>query len=302
MARHHYYTLDLFTNRPFSGNPLAVVLDAESLSSERMQAIAAEFNLSETVFVMPPARPGNAARVRIFTPRAEVPFAGHPTIGTALLLAQQQLVGFDAAEPMLVLEEGVGDVPVDIHIEQGVPRVATMSVPRLPEPGPEAPDAAALAAMLSLSPDDLLPGHPPCGWSCGVPFLFVAVRDRKAIGRARLRTDIWEKLLMGWWAQSVFVFTFDTESAAAQVRARMFAPAFGIAEDPATGGAVSALAGYLCAACADDGDFRWLVEQGYEMGRPSQLELEARVAGGRIASVRVGGRAVLVSEGWIDAG
>lgn len=300
--RHHFYTLDVFTGRRFAGNPLAVVLDAESLSGESMQAIAAEFNLSETVFVMPPAKPGNAARVRIFTPRAELPFAGHPTIGTALLLAQQQLVGFDAAEPTLVLEERVGDVVVDIRIEQGLPRVATMSVPRLPERGPAPPDAEALAAMLSLSPGDLLPGHPPCGWSCGVPFLFVAVRDREVIGRARLRADLWEKLLMHWWAPSVFVFTFDTESADAQVHARMFAPAFGIAEDPATGGAVSALAGHLCAGGAGDGDFRWLVEQGYEMGRPSQLELEARVAGGRITSVRVGGRAVVVSEGWIDAG
>jgi len=302
LSRYHFYTLDVFTERPFTGNPLAVVLDAESLAGERMQAIAAEFNLSETVFVMPPARPGNSARVRIFTPRAELPFAGHPTIGTALLLAQQQLVGFDAAQPMLVLEEGVGDVPVEIHIERGVPTVATMSVPRLPERGPEAPDATELAAMLSLSPDDLLPGHPPCGWSCGVPFLFVAVRDRKAIVRAKLRTDLWERLLMHWWAPSVFVFTFDTESAAAQVHARMFAPALGIGEDPATGGAVSALAGHLCAAGAGDGDFRWRVEQGYEMGRPSQLELEARVVGGRIASVRVGGRAVVISEGWIDAG
>jgi trans-2,3-dihydro-3-hydroxyanthranilate isomerase len=300
--RHHFYTLDVFTERRFAGNPLAVVLDAESIPGERMQMIAAEFNLSETVFVMPPVRPGNAARVRIFTPRAELPFAGHPTIGTALLLAKQQLGGFDAAEPMLVLEEAVGDVPVDIRIEQGVPRVATMSVPRLPKRGPAPPDAAELAAMLSLSVHDLLPEHPPCGWSCGVPFLFVAVRDRAAVGRAKLRTDIWEKLLLNWWAPSVFVFTFDTESAAAQVHARMFAPAFGIAEDPATGGAVSALAGYLCDPAATNGDFRWLVEQGYEMGRPSQLELEAQVAGGRISSVRVGGRAVVISEGWIDAG
>lgn len=300
--RHRFYTLDVFTGRRFAGNPLAVVLDAESLDGERMQTIAAEFNLSETVFVMPPARPGNAAKVRIFTPRAELPFAGHPTIGTALLLARQQLVGFDAAEPILVLEEGVGDVPVDLRIEQGVPAVATMSVPGLPQRGPAAPDAAALAAMLSLSSNDLLPGHVPCGWSCGVPFLFVAVRDREAIRRARLRSDLWEKLLMHWWAPSVFVFTFDTESTDAQVHARMFAPAFGIAEDPATGGAVSALAGYLCAAGAGDGDFRWQIEQGYEMGRPSQLELEARVAGGRLASVRVGGRAVGVSEGWVDAG
>lgn len=300
--RHRFYTLDVFTGQPFSGNPLAVVLDAERLDGERMQAIAAEFNLSETVFVMPPARPGNAARIRIFTPRTELPFAGHPTIGTALLMAKQGLVALDEIAPTLVLEEAIGDVVVDLRVESGVAQAATMSVPRLPGEGPLPPDAAMLAAMLSLSPDDLLPAHPPRAYSCGVPFLFVAVRNRDAIARAKLHADLWESLLRSWWAPSVFVLTFDTESAAAQLHARMFAPAFGIAEDPATGGAVSALAGYLCPTGTADGEFRWLVEQGYEMGRPSQLELEARVAGGRIASVRVGGQAVVVSEGWIEAG
>lgn len=302
MARYHFYTLDVFTRSRFSGNPLAVVLDAESLGAERMQSIAAEFNLSETVFVMPPARPGNAARIRIFTPHAELPFAGHPTVGAALLLARQQLVELDAIAPRLILEEAIGDVTVDIRLESGEPQVAIMSVPKLPQPGPATPDVAGLAAMLSLAAEDLLPGHPPRGYSCGVPFLYVAVRDRSTIARAKLRIDLWEKLLKHWWAPSVFVFTFDAESPGAQVRARMFGPAFGIAEDPATGAAVSALAGYLCAPAGRDGDFRWLVEQGYEMGRPSQLELEARVVDGRITSIRVGGQAVVVSEGWIDAG
>jgi trans-2,3-dihydro-3-hydroxyanthranilate isomerase len=300
--RLHYYTLDVFTSRPFSGNPLAVVLDAEALSGKAMQTIAAEFNLSETVFVMPPARPGNAARVRIFTPRAELPFAGHPTIGTALLLAKQQLVELDAIAPSLILEEAVGDVAVDIRMESGAPEVAIMSVPKRPEQGPAAPDASEIAAMLSLSADDLLPGHPPRAWSCGVPFLYVAVRNRDAIVRARVRADLWERVLKSWWAPSVFVLTFDTESPEAQVHARMFAPALGVAEDPATGAAVSALAGYLLTPAGRDGEFHWRVEQGYEMGRPSQIELDAKVLDGRITSIRVGGRAVLMSEGWIQAG
>jgi trans-2,3-dihydro-3-hydroxyanthranilate isomerase len=154
--------------------------------------------------------------------------------------------------------------------------------------------------MLSLAEADLLPGH--AAWSCGVPFLFLPVRDRQAIARVRLRTDLWEKLLSGWWAKSVFLFTTDTVSKDAQIHARMFAPAMGIAEDPATGGAASALAGFLQDREPRDGSRAWLIEQGFEMGRPSRIELEADIAGGRVAAVRVGGKSVLISEGWLNVG
>lgn len=301
MPRYRFHTLDVFTDTPFGGNPLAVVLDADDLSGESMQIIAAEFNLSETVFVLKPAKAGaNRRKVRIFTPQTELPFAGHPTVGVSFLLARLKLVELNPADPAMVLEEGVGDVPVKVQSGQDGPRSTQMSAPRMPERGPEPPSRADLAAMLSLAEADLLPGH--AAYSCGVPFLFVPVRDREAIARAKLRTDRWEKLLSGWWAKSVFPFTTDTVSKEAQIHARMFAPAMGVTEDPATGSAASALAGFLHDQDRRDGTRRWLIEQGFEMGRPSHIEIEADIAGGKITAVRVGGSSVLISEGWLNAG
>ena len=301
MPRYRFHTLDVFTDTPFGGNPLAVVLDADDLSGESMQIIAAEFNLSETVFVLKPAKAGaNRRKVRIFTPQTELPFAGHPTVGVSFLLARLELVELNPADPVMVLEEGVGDVPVKVQSGQDGPRSTQLSAPRMPERGPEPPSRADLAAMLSLAEADLLPGH--AAYSCGVPFLFVPVRDREAIARAKLRTDRWEKLLSGWWAKSVFPFTTDTVSKEAQIHARMFAPAMGVTEDPATGSAAAALAGFLHDQDRRDGARRWLVEQGFEMGRPSRIELEADIAGGKITAVRVGGSSVFISEGWLNAG
>jgi len=299
--RLRFYTLDVFTDRPFGGNPLAVVLDADPLSSERMQSIAAEFNLSETVFVLKPAKAGaNRKKLRIFTPQAELPFAGHPTVGTSYLLARLKLIELRASDSIMVLEEPVGDVPVKVEYGVDGPRSTRMSVPKMPERGPEPPRLADLAAMLSLAETELLPGH--AAYSCGVPFLFVPVRDAGAIARAKLRSDLWEKLLSAWWAKSVFVFTTETLAQEADIHARMFAPAMGITEDPATGGAAAALAGYLHAQDRHEGRRNWLVEQGFEMGRPSNIELEADASGGIITAVRVGGSSVLMSEGWCEAG
>lgn len=299
--RLRFYTLDVFTDRPFGGNPLAVVLNADALSGERMQSIAAEFNLSETVFVLKPANAGaSGAKLRIFTPQAELPFAGHPTIGASYLLAKLNLVGLNASGAAMVLEEGIGDVPVTVQYGAEGPQSTRMSVPKMPERGPEPPRLAELAAMLSLAEGDLLPGH--AAYSCGVPFLFLPVRDLAAIARVKLRHDLWEKLLSGWWAKSVFVFTSETLAQEADIHARMFAPAMGIAEDPATGGAVAALAGYLHALQPRDGTRSWLVEQGLEMGRPSRIELEADASAGTITAVRVGGSSVLMSEGWCEVG
>jgi len=216
------------------------------------------------------------------------------------LLAKLELVRLDTANAVMVLEEAVGDVAVNVQFGPDGPKATRMSVPKMPELGPEPPPAQAIAAMLSLSVDDLLPGRAPRAYSCGVPFLFVPLRGRESIARAKIRSDLWEKTASKCWASSVFVFTFDTETPEAQVHARMFAPAFGIVEDPATGGAASALAGYLCDMEGRDGNFHWQIEQGFEMGRPSLLELEAVKSGGRITAVRVGGRSVLMSEGWIN--
>jgi trans-2,3-dihydro-3-hydroxyanthranilate isomerase len=296
--RLRYFVLDVFTDRAFGGNPLAVVFGAEPLSGDTMQNIAREFNLSETVFVLEPRNRAATHRVRIFTPRVELPFAGHPTIGTAFLLAT--LSEWDPPEraPSFVLEEAVGNVPVQIQLSGREIVGAQMAVPRMPERGPEPPPAAELARMLSVPPDGLHPEIASQIWSCGVPFLFVALVDIPAVQKANLREPLWKDLLNGYAAQNIFVFAFGGLLPDAQIHARMFAPAFGIAEDPATGSAVSALAGCL-GDSLPDGRYRWVVEQGLEMLRPSRLELECDRAGGRFQAVRVGGPAVVIAEGTL---
>ena len=296
-----FHTLDVFTDRPFGGNPLAVLPDARGLTPDRMQRIAAEFNLSETVFVLPPEA-GGTRRARIFTPAAELPFAGHPTIGTAFLLVSLGLVPAGEGETVVTLEEGVGQVRVTVRTRAGRPEFAQLSAARLPEEGPPPPDRRALAAALSVTPEDLLEGAlAPAAVSCGVPFLFVPLRDRAAVRRARLDHARWEAALASYWAPQLFIFAPDPELPGSDLRARMFAPALGVAEDPATGSAAVALAGYLAARdAARDGTLRWTVEQGFEMGRPSLLYAEAEKRAGAITAVRVGGSAVRVSEGTIE--
>jgi len=301
LADLRFYTLDVFTDTLFGGNPLAVVFGAESLGTDRMQAIAAEFNLSETVFVLPPVRSTSTRRVRIFTPRAELPFAGHPTIGTAWLLAA--LGEFEPAEcesgesgPRVVLEEAVGDVEVAVKMTDDQPVTATMTVPVTPAKLSFSHQASQLAPMLALDPDDFRPDYEPCIYSCGTPFVFVCLNSVDAVRQARLRADVMDSLLAGAESNMVFIFAFDTESAHAQIHARMFAPAMGVPEDPATGGAVSALAGLL-AARQQDGKYELVIEQGVEMGRPSTLTLEYECRGGQASPVRVGGSCVRVSKG-----
>lgn len=291
-----FHTLDVFTDTLFGGNPLAVVFGAESLKADRMQAIAAEFNLSETVFVFPPARRTSTRRVRIFTPRAELPFAGHPTIGVAWLLATLGDYQSGEAGPRVVLEETVGDVEVALDMSGGQPVAARMAVPLTPAESPFAHGATQLAPMLGLAPGDFHPDYQPCVYSCGTPFVFVCLNSLDAVRHARLRLDVWERLLSSAKANMVFVFSFETESLHAQIHARMFAPSMGIAEDPATGSAVSALAGLL-ASRHEDGAREWVVEQGIEMGRPSRLVLEYECRGRQASPVRVGGTSVRVSEG-----
>jgi trans-2,3-dihydro-3-hydroxyanthranilate isomerase len=300
--KYKYYTADVFTDRPFGGNQLAVFPDARGLDSARMQAIAREFNFSETTFVLPPEDTKHTRRVRIFTPGAEIPFAGHPTVGTAHVLAAVGEIPLAGDTTRIVFEENVGPVPVAIRAERGVPVFAQLSVAKLPEVGPPPPAPERLAAMLSLRPDDLLGGDmAPEAVSCGNPFLFIPLRSRDAVARARLRLELWEETLRGYWTDDVFVFALDPEREGSDVRARMFAPGFGVPEDPATGSACVALGGYL--AMRDprrDGTLRWIVEQGFEMGRPSILEVEVDRRGGAITAVRVGGSTVLVCEGQME--
>lgn len=298
MTELRFYTLDVFTDTLFGGNPLAVVFGAESLEADRMQAIAAEFGLSETVFVLSPVRPSSTRRIRIFTPRAELPFAGHPTIGTACLLAELGECETGASGKRVILEEAVGDVEVAVEMAGDQHVAATMTVPVAPAESSFAHGASQLAPMLTLESGDFHPDFHPCVYSCGTPFVFVCLTSLDAVRRARLRLDEWESLLAGADADMVFVFSFETESPQAQIHARMFAPSMGVAEDPATGGAASALAGLL-AAGHEDGKRMWVIEQGIEMGRPSRLTLEYESRAGQASRVRVGGSAVRVSEGTL---
>lgn len=290
MREFSYFTCDVFTEQTFGGNPLAVVVDARGLADDEMQSIAREFNYSETTFVMPPADPRCTARVRIFTPGGELPFAGHPTVGTAFVLASTDLS--DASE--MLFEEGIGPVPVRVDRDAGGRIVrCTLTAARLPDCGPAAPDMATIAAMLGLARADL--AEPAEPWSCGLPFLVVPLASVDALQRARLDLERWRELLSGYVTQKVYPI--------AQVdewiwRARMFAPGSGVAEDPATGSAAAALAGWLVRrAGATSGTLRWEIRQGEEIGRPSRILVEADVDRGAPTAVRVGGAAVMVCEG-----
>jgi trans-2,3-dihydro-3-hydroxyanthranilate isomerase len=298
--RAHYYTADVFTEHTFGGNQLAVFPDASGIDPELMPLIAREFNFSETTFVLPPGDPKHTRRIRIFTPGGELQFAGHPTVGTAHVLAAIGAVKLTGAETRMVLEEGVGPVAVTVKAEKGVPVFAQLTVAQLPQTGAEPPDARRLAAMLSLSPADLPDDDEmrPEAISCGTPFLFVPLRDRGAVARARLKLDLYDELLGQYWTNKVFLFALDPEHEGHHVRARMYAPSIGVPEDPATGSAAVGLGGYLAARDARaDGTLRWTIEQGFEMGRPSLLEVEVDKHRGSITAVRVGGSSVMVCEG-----
>ena len=231
-----------------------------------------------------------------------MPFAGHPTVGTAWVLAHLGEIPLTGETTRIVLEEGVGPVPVGIFTKDGRPVASQLTAARLPEVGPPPPGPHALAAALSLETVDLVgPPYVPEAVSCGVPFLFVPLRDRAAVARARLNRQEWERVLGSYWATEIFLFAFDPELPGSDLHARMFAPKLGIVEDPATGSAVSALGGYLGVRDERaDGTLRWVVEQGFEMGRPSLLELEIDKRAGAVVEVRVGGPSVFVSDGAME--
>lgn len=296
-----YLLSDVFTDRPFGGNQLAVFPDGGDVSPELMPVIARELNLSETVFVLPPDDPKHAARLRIFTPASELPFAGHPTVGTASVLVAEGIVaaGRDGAE--FVLELGVGTVPVRV-VGSGRTYHARFDVPRLPEKVSDPPAIDELAKALALEVDDLrVPGWAPEVWSCGVPFLVIPIRDRSALARARLDTSRWEQSIASAGVSHLYLLSPDSELAGSSLRARMFAPALGVAEDPATGSAASTLGGFLGVREPEpDGAFAWRIEQGFEMGRPSLIDLDIEKRAGAVALVRVGGNCVIMGEGRLD--
>jgi trans-2,3-dihydro-3-hydroxyanthranilate isomerase len=297
VSAYRFVTLDVFTSVPFGGNQLAVFPDARGIPDELLLAITREFNYSETTFCYPPEDPAHSKRVRIFTPGGEVPFAGHPTVGTAIALHAA-----GEAPASMVLEEGVGPVPVTVRSSDDGTTFAQFAVARLPEVGPAAPSRGMLAEILSIEAEDILTTpFAPQTLSCGIPFLLVPLRSVQAVSRARVRVDKWEATLKTSWAPEIFIFARDPDGGDTHFRARMFAPGLNVAEDPATGSANACFAGYLAArAPQSSGTLAWTVDQGIEMGRPSRLEIEADTADGVLTAVRVGGSAVFVSEGTMN--
>jgi trans-2,3-dihydro-3-hydroxyanthranilate isomerase len=295
--RRRFATLDVFTDRRFAGNPLAVVLDAEGIDGAVMQAVAREFSHPETVFVFPPEDRAHRARLRIFTPARELPFAGHPTVGTAVLLGLQDGAA-DGAE--MVLEEPIGPVRCMLESKSGERGRARFAIPQLPSEAGPVPDDATIAAALNLAPADIGFGRfRPARWSAGNPFTFVPVSGLAAIERCR--ADLAKFDVAFGVPGMAFIYCGETAAPGHDFHARMFAPTSGVAEDPATGSAAAAFAGVLAQVSAlSDGDHVVTIEQGYEMGRPSLIGLTLALRGGKLESAAIGGDAVIVTQGTIE--
>ncbi len=294
-----FYTLDVFTNAALAGNPLAVVLDSEGLDHARMQAIAREFNLAETVFVMEPRNPVNTARLRIFTPGRELSFAGHPTVGSAILLGHLRAPDLLRREDLrLVLEEEVGDVVCVARHRKEEAMAAYFTLPRLPAPAGDAPSIEILAAGLGLNAEDIgFDAHRPTLYSAGTPFVFAPIASLDAMARARPNLKTWGEN----GGPAIYLYSKEVADSGSNWHARMFGAGWGIVEDPATGGAAAAFAGVLMQfERPGDGDHMFVIEQGLEMGRPSFISLGLDVENGALRAATIGGSAVIVSNGVID--
>ena len=297
-----FTTYDVFTARPFGGNPLAIVEEADGLSDAQMQVIAREFNLSETIFVLKPKDPANTASVRIFFPTAEIPFAGHPTIGCAIHLASRKYKPGCSFETEIRLEEVAGLVPVRVSRIGDVPR-AQFTAPvvpfavEMPLPGVE-----EVARALALSPSDMgFDGHGLGLFQGGPRFFYVPLNSREALAKARVIEPHWSAMVSGMGLGNAYLYTRGSDGSGTDFRSRMYAPGDGIPEDPATGSATALLAAQLLASEGlGEGTHRWKLEQGHEMGRPSDLWLEADVAGAKLTAVRVAGQAVQIMSGVLE--
>lgn len=294
-----YAILDVFTDKALSGNPLAVVMAADSLSDVQMQAIAGEFNLSETVFVCEALHPTHSAALRIFTPARELPFAGHPTVGAAAYIAKKKFESLSGTQnAMLVLEEKIGLVRVGVTLKDKTAPYTLIDLPKQSTPQDAQLDKSAVAAALGISPMEIgFENHVPCVWTAGVPFTFVPVKNLATLAKARTVRSNWEGAF-GYASPEVYVYTRETEAFGHDFAARMFAPTLGIEEDPATGAAAAAFSGLVMHFDApQDGEHKFIIEQGYEMGRPSLIELVLEVKGKKVKSTHIGGHAVLIAEG-----
>ena len=301
MRSYRFLQYDVFTDRLFGGNQLAVFLDGRGLSTDTMQAIAKEMNFSETTFVLPAETTGTDARVRIFTPGAELPMAGHPTIGTTFALARTGVVASGRAQ--IVLGLGIGPTPVALTWKNEDLVFAWMTQPN-PTFGEPLADREAVASALSISSAAITgTGRPVQVISCGNPFLFVPLTARRAVDNASVNAPVLERVLRETSppAHGVFLFSSEPGPDRATVYSRMFAPDFGVMEDPATGSASGPLGCYLVRHQVVPADRAGsiLSLQGVKMGRPSHVHVSIGSTGGAITSVRVGGEAVLAGEGTL---
>lgn len=293
MTAYDFETLDVFTNRKFAGNQLAVIHNAEGLTTEQMQAITREFNLAETSFILPPEDFSNTARVRIFTPGYEMPFAGHPTVGTAVAIARARGL---AGEILLELNAGVFPVTVTLSDDGGF---AEFENPNLPSETGDAPSIDNLAAALSLPASALDSGaHKPRRAGAGVDFIY-AHASLDDVRKARVDSAAWNALGVDE-VVGVYLYAAGGEAADADWHVRMFAPGAGIWEDPATGSAAAGLpAQVIRSQSLQDGVHRWVIEQGFEMGRPSRIIATVEVGDGAVSSVKIGGDAVFMQKGQL---
>lgn len=299
-----YAIYDVFTDEALTGNPLAVVFDADAIDDARMQAIAGEFNLSETVFVLTPENPAHTARVRIFTPGRELPFAGHPTVGVAIALAHRRLgddLPASGVDMVTMLEEQIGPVRCAVRISPNAPGFAEFDLPKLSRRLDVEIEPADIGAALGLDPQDVgFENHHVSLWSAGVPFVMVPVHDMAAAAKAACMAAEWDRVApMGdGMLADAYVYCRGGVNHTASFHTRMFAPGMGIGEDPATGSAAAALSGAIHHYDGMlDGNHALVIEQGVEMGRPSLIHMHLDCAEGCVRHVRIGGQAVKIAEG-----
>lgn len=300
MTEIAYATFDVFTTTRFGGNPLAVIPNARGLDTAAMQAIAREFNYSETSFVLPPRSGENTAEVRIFTPRQELPFAGHPNVGTAYAVASMGTLFGRPLGEVLRFEEKAGLVAVRIIRDGAQVTGAELTAPTGLTLGTNLSPGVAGACINLTAGEVVTASHQPQIASVGLPFLFVEVAGRAALAKAAPRAELFARDLLPAGADGIMAYTHDTARGPGALRARMFAPLDGIGEDPATGSASAALAALLTDLdAATDGERRYAIIQGEEMGRPSLLQATVQKRNGTISETRIGGGCVAVMRGTL---
>lgn len=291
-----YVTVDVFTDQAFGGNPLAVVLDAEGLTDAQMQAITREFGYSESTFVLPPSDAANTARVRIFTPAREVPFAGHPNVGTAVVLAREWAQAGRALPEQFLFEEGAGRVPVRLQSRDGMVVAAELQAPERLSVG-DTVSVADAADCLGLAASEIrVDDHAPCVASVGLPFLIAELVSRDALRRVFAERSVHARVLPPVGVDGIYAYVRD--AADDLWHSRMLGPLFDLYEDPATGSATAAMIALRAALPdASEGERAWLIQQGEDMGRPSRLHGRTLREAGEVTRVHVGGSAVVMMAG-----